>query len=99
MDDPVPLTSSLDGVMRSLRGTGRRQIGGVFGRWDEAVGPTVAAHVRPLRLDDDVLIVEADDPTWATQVKFLTGTIRERLSSVADVDLQRIEVRVRRHRA
>jgi predicted nucleic acid-binding Zn ribbon protein len=82
--------------MKSLRGTDRIQIGGVFGRWDDAVGETVATHVRPVRLDDGVLTVEADDPAWATQVKFLTTTIVSRLAEVAGVHVERLEVRVAR---
>jgi predicted nucleic acid-binding Zn ribbon protein len=94
VSDPVPITRSLDSIMKSLRGTDRIQIGGVFGRWDDAVGPTVAAHVRPVRLDQGVLTVEADEPAWATQVKFLSGTITSRLAEVAGVDIEHIEVRV-----
>ena len=82
--------------MKSLRGTDRIQIGGVFGRWVDAVGENVAAHVRPVRLDQGVLTVEADDPAWATQVKFLSGTISARLAEVAKVKIERIEVRVAR---
>jgi len=82
--------------MKSLRGTDRIQIGGVFGRWDEAVGPTVAAHVRPVRLDEGVLTVEADEAAWATQVKFLSSTITSRLAEVAGVHVERVEVRVGR---
>ena len=92
--DPVPISRSLDSIMKSLRGTDRIQIGGVFGRWDDAVGPAVAAHVRPVRLDQGVLTVEADEPAWATQVKFLAGTITTRLAEVANVEIERIEVRV-----
>jgi predicted nucleic acid-binding Zn ribbon protein len=96
MAEPVPITTSLDGIMKSLRGTDRIQIGGVFGRWDDAVGATVAAHVRPVRLDNGVLTVEADEPAWATQVKFLAGTITTRLAEVAGVLIHRVEVRVAR---
>ena len=98
MADPVPITKSLDGIMKSFRGTDRIQIGGVFGRWDDAVGDTVAAHVRPVRLDNGVLTVEADEPAWATQVKFLAGTITTRLADVAGVQIERVEVRVARGR-
>lgn len=94
VSDPLPISRSLDSIMKSLRGTDRIQIGGVFGRWDDAVGPTVAAHVRPVRLDQGVLTVEADEPAWATQVKFLSGTITSRLAEVAGVDIEHIEVRV-----
>jgi predicted nucleic acid-binding Zn ribbon protein len=97
--EPVPISSSLDGVMRSLRGPTRQAAGGLFGRWSEAVGEQVAQHVRPVKLDGGVLTVEVDDPAWATQVKFLSSMITERLQTVADVTVDRIEVRVERRGA
>ena len=96
MGDPVPITTSLDAMMKSLRGTDRVQIGGVFGKWDDAVGDDVARHVRPVRLDEGVLTVEVTDPAWATQVRFLTADITERLATVAGVEITRLEVRVAR---
>ena len=96
MGEPVPISESLDSIMKSLRGTDRIQIGGVYGRWGDAVGENVAAHVRPVRLDQGVLTVEADEPAWATQMKFLSGTIISRLADVAGVNVERIEVRVGR---
>ncbi|MEP1125970.1 MAG: DUF721 domain-containing protein [Ilumatobacter sp.] len=95
MSDPVPITRSLDGMMKSLRGTDRIQVGGVFGKWDAAVGPQIAAHVRPVRLDQRTLLVEADTATWATQVKFLADTIITRLHEEARVEIDRVDVRVR----
>lgn len=97
--DPVPISSALDGVVRALRGPSRETVGGLFGRWDEAVGEQVAQHVTPLKLDQSVLVVEVDDPAWATQVKFLTPMITERLRSIAGVEVERIEVRVERRGA
>ena len=99
MNEPVPISKSLDGVVRSLRGPSRKAVSGLFGRWVEAVGPQVAEHVRPLKLDERVLVVEVDDPAWATQVKFLTPTIIERLASVAGVEIDRVDVRVDRRNA
>jgi len=97
--DPISLTSALDAVVKSLRGPSRKAVGGVFGRWDEAVGEQVAAHVRPVKLDAGVLVVEADDPGWATQMKFLAETVIERLADVAGVRVERIDVRVDRRAA
>ena len=97
--EPIPISSSLDGVMRSLRGPTREAAGGLFGRWDEAVGEQVAQHVKPVKLDDGVLVVEVDDPAWATQVKFLSTMITERLAEIADVRVDRIDVRVERRGA
>ena len=90
------MSQSMDSVMRTLRGPDRGQLGGLFRRWDDAVGENVAAHVRPIKLDRGILVVVADDPAWATQVKFLADTIIERLKSVADVDVDAVEVRVAR---
>ena len=92
--DPVSLTASLDGVVKSLRGPSSRVVGGLFGRWSEAVGEQVAQHVRPIKLDQGVLSVEVDDPAWATQVKFLTSMIIARLAEVAGAQVDRIQVRV-----
>lgn len=98
-DDPIPISSSLDGVVRSLRGPSRAAVGGVFGRWVDAVGDQVAEHVKPVKLDGTTLVVEVDDPAWATQVKFLTPMITERLADVAGITVERVDVRVDRRAA
>lgn len=98
VSDPVPITRSLDSMMKSLRGTDRIQVGGVFGKWDDAVGAQIAAHVRPIKLDQGTLLVEADTSTWATQVKFLADTIISRLRVEARVEIARLEVRVASNR-
>jgi predicted nucleic acid-binding Zn ribbon protein len=103
--DPVPIGDSLDRVVRSLRndtddatssGRTASQMGGVFGRWSEAVGDAVAAHVKPVKLDGTKLIVEVDDPAWATQLRFLETTLKQRLLDVAGALVETIEARVRR---
>ncbi len=94
--EPVPIAASLDGVVRSLRGPSRAAVGGVFGKWVDAVGDQVAQHVRPIKLDGTTLLVEVDEPAWATQVKFVTPMIVDRLREVSQVTVERIEVRVDR---
>jgi len=92
---PIRLDAALDRVVRSLRaGAVRAEVAGVFGRWEDAVGPALAAHVRPIRLDRGVLLVEVDDPAWATQLRFLSDDVRARLRTVAGVRVERLEVRV-----
>jgi len=98
--NPVPLTASLDGVVRSLQGgtpggAGAAQaIGGVFGRWGEIVGDSVAAHVQPVRLDGRRLVVEVTDPAWATQIRLLVDTVRQRIKDVTGTVVDAIDVRV-----
>ena len=94
--EPKALRDSVDDVVRSLHGTSARSLAGVFGRWEEAVGPQVAAHARPVSLVDGCLVVDVDHPTWATQLRFLETDLLTRLREVAGVDeVSRIELRVR----
>ena len=98
--DPLSLTESLDGVVRSLQGGARRAageaqaIGGVFGQWKEIVGETVAAHVQPVRLDAGRLVVEVSDPAWATQMRLLIDRVRQRVHDVTGTSIDTVEVRV-----
>jgi hypothetical protein len=105
--EPISITDSLTGVVRGLRpdsspGSAAKpapsagQLAGLFGRWDEAVGHAVAAHVRPLKVDGTTLVVEVDDPAWATQLRFLEATICQRLAEVAGLHIERVDVRVAR---
>ncbi|MEI7546958.1 MAG: DciA family protein [Actinomycetota bacterium] len=100
--EPVRLGDSLHDVVRSLRpetstpNAPAAAMGGVFGRWEQAVGAAVAAHVQPVKLDGTTLVVKVDDPAWATQLKFLEGTLKQRLLEVAGAVVERVEVRVAR---
>lgn len=97
--EPVVLGQALDRVLRSMRGGARRdEIGGVFGGWDDAVGPAVAAHVRPVRLDRGILVVDVDDPAWATQVRLLSAQLIDRLADATGVRITRLEIRVQHPR-
>ena len=96
-DDVHALVDSLDDVVRALRGPGARVTAGVFGRWDEVVGTTVAAHARPVVLDGGSLLVEVDEPGWAAQLRFLEADLLARLAAAVGAGVvQRIEVRVAR---
>lgn len=48
--------------------------------WDEIVGRQVAGHARPTALHATTLTVEVDEPAWATQLQFLSGSLLEGLS-------------------
>lgn len=97
MDGPVPLAEAL-GVVAERLGVGAADaVGVVFVRWSEVVGPALADHVRPVRLDGGVLTVTADHQAWAAEVRRLTPRLLERLAECCGVGgaPTRIEVRVR----
>jgi predicted nucleic acid-binding Zn ribbon protein len=105
-DEPVLVSDSLAGLVTSLRSdtagaatagtTSARAVGGVFGRWSEIVGDSVAAHVQPVRLDGERLVVDVDDPSWATQLRFLEANLRDRIREVTGASVGHFEIRVRR---
>jgi predicted nucleic acid-binding Zn ribbon protein len=43
--------------------------------WDDIVGLQVAGHARPAALHAMTLTVEVDEPAWATQLQFLSGSL------------------------
>jgi hypothetical protein len=91
--EATPLSLGLASVVRALKGPDTATVKGVFGGWEEAVGAQVAAHARPVKLDGSVLIVEVDEPGWATQLRFLESSLIERLTATGSF-VSRIEVRV-----
>jgi predicted nucleic acid-binding Zn ribbon protein len=79
-DDPQPLSTALDGLLADQGWRLAAAVGSVFGRWDQLVGPDVAAHTRPERFADGELVVIADSAAWATQVRLLAATLVRRLN-------------------
>ncbi len=70
-------------------------MGSLFNRWTDAVGQAVADHARPVKLDGTQLLVEVDEPGWATQLRFLERDVIERLRSVAGLEVSRFDIRVK----
>ena len=80
-DDPQQLSTALDGLLRDQGWRLAAAVGSVFGRWDQLVGPDVAAHTRPDRFSDGELLVIADSAAWATQVRLLAATLVRALNA------------------
>jgi predicted nucleic acid-binding Zn ribbon protein len=69
-------------------------VGAVFGGWPEIVGPQLAAHTRPESFDDGELVVAADSPAWATQVRLLAPRLLSRLAEeLQEGTVRRVRVR------
>jgi predicted nucleic acid-binding Zn ribbon protein len=67
--------------------------GGVEGRWDQIVGPDVAAHCRPESCHEGVLTVRAESTAWATQVRLLAPTLVARMNAdLGDGTVLRVNV-------
>lgn len=72
---PESLGAVLDDLIASKRWGDRLRGASVFDRWAEVVGEDLAQHCQPVRLKGGVLTVAASSPTWATQLRYLTGQL------------------------
>lgn len=92
--EPRPLSDGLGAVVRSLESGQAGTIRGVFGAWREIVGPMIAEHTTPMKIDGSTLHLEVDQPAWATQVRFLEADLLTALRANGCGELTAINVRV-----
>jgi predicted nucleic acid-binding Zn ribbon protein len=79
--EPRAVADSLDRVARRL-GVGRAAtLPAVFDRWAELVGEGVAARAVPRSLRGTTLVVAVDDPSWATQLRWLEADLVARIGA------------------
>ena len=71
---------------------------GLFSGWRQIVGDAIADHAVPKRLEKRILVVEVDDPAWATQLKFLESQLIATLRDSVGDEVESLEIRVRRSR-
>lgn len=94
---PQPVGATLDRLLGAMRAPSVDVLEIVFNRWEEVVGPDLARHSRPSSIDGDRLVVTADDPTWASEFRWLENEVIARLAEVAGTDrIAAVTVRVRR---
>ena len=90
------LTEQLDLLLRRLGSESTQVVAGVFDDWHQLVGEAVAKHVTPIKLEAGRLLVEVDEPAWATQMRFLESEIINKLSDHTGNKISGIDVRVKR---
>jgi predicted nucleic acid-binding Zn ribbon protein len=94
-DEPRPLGDGLDSVLRRLGAPTAGAMSTIFTTWAELVGPSVAAHCRPVSLQEGVLVVAVDDAAWGSQIRWLEPQLVSQVSEVVGARVERVEVRVR----
>ena len=70
----------------------------LFSHWDELVGETLAARVRPVAIEASQLVVVCDDPAWATQIRWLGPDVLAAIAAAGGPKLSGLIVRVRHSR-
>lgn len=92
------LTEQIDALLRRLGSESTTVVAGVFSDWCALVGDTVAQHASPIKLESGRLLVEVDEPAWATQMRFLESEIIRKLLASTGNTINGIDVRVKRNR-
>ena len=80
--DPVRLGDVVPRVLHDLGLTAPARVLRVVERWEEAVGPAVAAHCRPTALRGDVLEASVDSSVWCQQLQLQSPEILAALRRV-----------------
>lgn len=94
---PQRLVGALDAVAASLGSPSVTAIVMVYERWDEIVGPEVAAHARAVGINEGALRVEADGPGWASHVRWAEAEILRSLEGLVGAgQITSVQVRVAR---
>jgi predicted nucleic acid-binding Zn ribbon protein len=94
--EPRRVGENLEALARRLGAPGAASLSKVFTQWSELVGGQIEQHSRPLSLVDGVLVVAVDEPGWATELRFLSATLIERINArCGPGTVGRIDVRVR----
>ncbi|MFC7528987.1 DUF721 domain-containing protein [Actinoplanes sp. GCM10030250] len=79
--DPQLFGTMLDRLMKARGWEKPKAEATVFGSWEKVVGPDIAAHSRPVKLDGGVLTVEAESTAWATQLRLLAATLLRKIAA------------------
>jgi predicted nucleic acid-binding Zn ribbon protein len=78
--DPQPLDVTVERLVDEHGWGHELAVHGVVARWEQVVGPEVAAHVRVERYVDGEVTLRADSTAWATQMRLLAATLVRRFN-------------------
>ncbi|SBV28883.1 Predicted nucleic acid-binding protein, contains Zn-ribbon domain (includes truncated derivatives) [Micromonospora krabiensis] len=78
--DPQPLGAVLNRLVKARGWQQPAAEATVFGAWERVVGPEVAQHSRPVKLENGELTVEARSTAWATQLRLLAGSLLKQIA-------------------
>lgn len=92
--DPQPLAAVLGHLVKARGWQRPAAEAKIFGEWERVVGADVAAHCKPVKLEQGELTIEAESTAWATQLRLLAGRL---LISIAGQVGQRVVTRLHIH--
>jgi predicted nucleic acid-binding Zn ribbon protein len=82
VEGPTALSGELARLARRPGWSERLGAARVQAAWADIVGDELRTHCEPVRLAGRVLVVRAESPVWATQLRYLTTQLIERTDAV-----------------
>lgn len=82
MGPPTAVSDALAAFIEARGWSDRLQGATLWVRWHDIVGPDLAEHCEPVRLAGGVLVLRAENPMWATQLRYLSGQLLQNAERV-----------------
>ena len=96
-DGPRPMSGSVDRLMKHMKAPEVSIIESVFSRWPELVGDVIGSHTRPVRIEEGALLIEVDDPAWASEMEWMGEELVRQIRTKLETDQVRgLKVRIAR---
>ena len=64
------ISKILDKVGAEIQLDRMNELSAAVSSWEQVVGPKVAAHTKPVMIEDRALIVEVEGAAWAQEIAF-----------------------------
>ena len=94
---PRPMKFGLKRVMRHLHAPETDVVQSIFSDWTALVGELIGEHSRPVDVADGTLVIEVDDPAWASELGWLADDLVRRIRERLDTnEINEIRVRIAR---
>lgn len=92
--DPAPLADAVGELVSDRNWARTLNEAGLLPRWEQIVGPEIAGHCKPDRLEAGELHLVAESTAWATQLRLLASQLLKRIAAEVGPDVvTRISVR------
>ena len=92
--DPIHLRSVLEQLLKDFGTPEIKVVTSVVDQWQEIVGIDLAKKVAAVAVSGSELIVQVDDPAWASQISWLEKQLLDKIESlVGEEKITSIRVR------
>ena len=79
--DPTTFGAAIESFLKVRGWEHDARVAAVLSRWPEIAGPEIADHCAPTSLRDGELVLTAESTAWATQLRLLSGKVKDRVNA------------------